>query len=663
MSGLTLLAPLGLLGLIGIPLVILYHMRHTTPFVRDVPTLRFWRQAMQDEFRHERFRRPPLSLLLVLQLLLVAAIALALARPAASRALGGLSSRTEPQHLILLLDGSTSMSATDTPTGQTRYQVARDLTLDRLETLREGDVATLVLMGTHPITLEATDAASIRALRERLSGLPQPGGRVDLNAALELASNLLLPNLTDRIVLYSDAALVADQTVVEATGATIELERVGEPDAPNVAITDIATRGSAANPGQQQIFVHLRNFDDEPATVTLTITADGFEVSSEEIVLDPEGGRDVSHDLPAGAANASATIDASDPLAEDDTAATVLIQGASAGRRILLVSDAPSAIQRALSVLPGATVEVLSATDASDPRLSAGFDLVVYEGAPPAGAPPRAPILFVNQPEGGLLVTGGVMANPTAVSVRPRDPLLAGVELGGVTFGQTVVHELDSTMTEVVGAEAGPLVYRGRVPGTNEPMLVFTFDLAQSNLPGRVAFPILVANAVNELVPNPLPAAVPLGDPLVFRPHAGVVTVEVTSPTDEVSELPVQATANDSPQEAGGGDSRLQEVVFGGTGAAGAYRVAELDASGEIVGEGVFTVNAGHERESDLRATEDLDQTLARARSSDASESVVAREGFWPFLALVAFVVLLIEWLVTLNPWRGSAPRAARRPT
>src|SRR5690606_11693506 len=128
------------------------HMRHTAPVVRSVPTLRFWLAAMQERTETARFRRPPLILLLLLHLLIVAAIALALARPVASQTFGGLGTRTEPKHLILLLDGSTSMVATDTPSGRSRFEEAREKALERLNELREGDVATVVLLGTHPLT-------------------------------------------------------------------------------------------------------------------------------------------------------------------------------------------------------------------------------------------------------------------------------------------------------------------------------------------------------------------------------------------------------------------------------------------------------------------------------------------------------------------------------
>ena len=87
----SFLAPLGLAALIGVPLIILFHMRHFTPIERPVPTLRFWLAAEPTRTDDSRFRLPPLSLLLVLQLLAVGLLGLALARPAVSDALAGIA--------------------------------------------------------------------------------------------------------------------------------------------------------------------------------------------------------------------------------------------------------------------------------------------------------------------------------------------------------------------------------------------------------------------------------------------------------------------------------------------------------------------------------------------------------------------------------------------
>ena len=223
--GVNLLAPLGLAALVAIPVIILFHMRHTTPTRRPVPSLRFWEAANPRPAEARRLRRPPLSLPLLLQIAAAALLAVALARPATAAQLAALAPglHAEPRHLILLLDGSTSMSATPGAASLSRWEAARLEALDRLAPLRQGDVATVILMGTRPVTLTATDDASLIALRERLALVAQPGGRADLDAALALAGDLFLPNLDREVVVISDGAVTADPAVVAGVDAPVTL--------------------------------------------------------------------------------------------------------------------------------------------------------------------------------------------------------------------------------------------------------------------------------------------------------------------------------------------------------------------------------------------------------------------------------------------------------
>mgnify|MGYP001027101830 CR=1 FL=1 len=666
MSSLSLLAPLGLIALVGVPLVILFHMRHTAPVVRSVPTLRFWLAAMQERTETARFRRPPLSLLLLLHLLIVAAIALALARPVASQTFGGLGTRTEPKHLILLLDGSTSMVATDTPSGRSRFEEAREKALERLDELREGDVATVVLLGTHPLTFEATDSASLSSLRDTVRRLSPPGGRADLNAALRLTRDLILPDLADQAVLISDGALVADPNIVANLGAPVEFVRVGRSDTANIAVTDIASRPVPDAPDQQQLYARIVNFGGEPQTTQIVIAADGIEIETRTETIAAEDDLDVVvEQIPAGASSVSVSIAAPDALDADNTASLVLSQEASLGLRILLVSDVSGYLRRALMVLPGAQVTMQSVAEhLNDDAASIEADLVVYEGTtPPTNALPRAPILFVNPPREGIFTASGTMISPTVDRLRARDPLLSGVDLSGVTFGETAVHRLDGTQTEIVGGSdvesgsQGPLIYRGIAPGTGEPMIVMTFNPndERTNIAQRVAFPILIANVAAELAPSALPASVPLGDPLRYRPRTDATTVRVTPPQGEPVDLPVSGAATN--EEAQSSSQGLQEVVFPDTGWPGDYRIAELDAQGNEVTAGTVVVNAGHTRESDLRANPDLPGILATARASEEARARLGMADLWPALVALTLIVLAVEWLWATRPLRGRRRR------
>jgi hypothetical protein len=670
MSGLELLAPAGLIALIGVPLVLLFHMRHTAPVVRPVPTLRFWLAAMEQRTETSRFRRPPLTLLLLLHLLIVVAIALALARPVTSRAWGDLATRTEPKHVIVLLDGSTSMAATDTPSGQSRFEEARDLALTRLTELREGDVATLLLLGTHPLTFEATDAASIRALRDALRSLPPPGGRADLNAALRLAGDLILPDLADQIVLISDGALVADPSVVANLGAPIEYVRVGRSTTTNLAITDLTARAAPDAPDHQQLYARIVNFGSAPQTARIAVAADGIEIETRTETIASESDVEiVVTNVPAGASRITVQINARDALAADNTASLVLPQQASLGLRILLVSDTAGYVRRALAVLPGAQVTVQSTADhlTADPA-ALDADLIVYEGfTPPAGSLPHRPVLFINPPRDGLFPIAGTMTSPVIDRLRAHDPLLSGVDLSGVTFGETAIHQLGATETEVVGGTdrdrgtPGPLIYRGTASQTGEPMIVLPFDPndERSNLARRVAFPILMANIVNELAPSALPASLPLGEPLRYRPRSGAATVRITPPDGKPIDL---AVATGQKQEPGSPAQPLRDLVFPDTGRPGDYQITELDSQGNVIGGGTVVVNAGHARESDLRANLDLPGILATARATAEPNSRLGLADLWPALVTVALIVLGLEWLWAIRPARARRRRATPLP-
>jgi hypothetical protein len=135
------------------------------------------------------------------------------------------------------------------------------------------------------------------------------------------------------------------------------------------------------------------------------------------------------------------------------------------------------------------------------------------------------------------------------------------------------------------------------------------------------------------------------------RPRAGTAAVDIAPPSGD----PVTSTFN--PGDESGAPA---EALFAGTGLPGSYGVVERDAAGAETGSGRFVVNAGHPRESDLRPTPGLAETLATAEGSafgPARGPGVA--DLWPLLALAALALLSVEWLVTLLPRRGLVTAVA----
>lgn len=658
----TLLAPLGLAALIAAPVIILFHMRHTTPPRCPVPSLRFWAAANPRPAEERRLRRPPLSLPLILQLVAVALIALALARPATTGQLAALAPglHGEPKHLLLLLDGSTSMEAIPTPGGLTHWETARAEALRRLDALREGDVATLIVMGTRPLTLTASDQASRVTLRDRLAALPLPGGRADLDAALALAGDLVLPNLERQVVVITDGAVTADPAVVAGVNAPVELSIAGgaEGDAEraNLAIVTMATRPSPDGSGALGLSVSVANFGPEEVSAPVTLLGDGLEIGHGEVPIAGNGGvESLRWTISPGIAELTARLDRPDTLMADNSAMLLPGDAASAAiaPHILLVSDRPGALARALSAIDNVQLAI-EPSDNLAAIVSAGHDLVVFDRAapPPATlAKLHTPTLWVGPPVGGPFAATASAGSPRITKVRAGDPLLDGVDLAGATFSPTPVFTLGAGDEEIVGTADGPLLYRTTV--NDQPAVVLTIDPEASNLPKRVAFPVLVANLVAALAPEGVPASVPLGAPLVYTPGASAATVTVTSPAGEQAELRVAGDATTSASGATRAKD-ARDIVYSDTGTAGAYTVTERDAAGNDLGSARFVVNAGHPRESDLRANPGLASELAAASGVEVTAPRQEQVDLWPILALAALMVIGTEWLAALLPSRRA---------
>jgi hypothetical protein len=646
----SLLWPLGLLALIGVPAILLLHMRHTEPLVKRFPAIRFWVAAEPSPAPQTRFRRPPITLPLILQLLAALALGLALARPVLGGAFNvpGVDLRTEPRHLVLLLDGSSSMAAAG-ESGGTRWDEAKAEAASRLDDLSEGDAATVLTLGTQMRSFGASDGPTLARLREQVAAMPLPGGRTDLDAAFALAADLSVEGSDNEIVLLTDGAVAADPASVAALGAPVEL-RIAPGGGANAAIVSIAARPSAAAADVPSLYARIVNFGPDAISAPAVLLADGFEAGRQQVDIPPDGGAiELGWALPPGALSATVRLDHVDALPADNEA-TLPLPGSEGdlGLRILLITDSASPLERVLAAIPGVSLTVEQGDRLESGEALGRFDLVALENvaaSEEALARLDAPLLIVGPQPGGALPVTGVLPSPTISRLQAGDPLLAGVDLTGVVFSEAALLEPRPGQQEIAGSADGPLALRMDLAGHDA--IVFAFDLAGSNLPRRIAFPILIANAVNDLAPVAPPTGVALGDALRFEPRAGAAMVQITPPGGEPVEIPVER-----------GKNGAQPVVYTATGLPGSYRLVEQDASGVTTGEMRVVVNAGHPRESDLRPNAGLAETLAAASiaengSASGPSSILSH--LWPLLALLAIGALAVEWIASLWPRRLAA--------
>ncbi|NUQ04193.1 MAG: VWA domain-containing protein [Anaerolineae bacterium] len=175
-----LLTPLGLLGaLLAIPIILLYMLRLRRREV-VIPSTLLWQQVVRDREANTPWQRLRRNLLLVLQLAILAALVLALARPFQIVPTVGAG------RIAVLLDASASMNAADSADGS-RFDEARRIAHRIVDERAADDVITLLRVGDAPEVLipYSADSAHLHAAID--AALPGFGG-ADWNAALTLAA-------------------------------------------------------------------------------------------------------------------------------------------------------------------------------------------------------------------------------------------------------------------------------------------------------------------------------------------------------------------------------------------------------------------------------------------------------------------------------------------
>jgi len=619
-----------LFAALSIPILILYMLKLRRRDVLVSSTL-LWQRLLRDREANAPWQRLRRNLLLLLQLLILAFLTLALARPfvPAPAVVSG--------SVVVLLDASASMQATDV--GPTRFEAARRAAQGIVAGLRAGDVATIIAVGPQPQVLASATSDRV-LLRRALEGVAPTNGPADWENGFALAAAGLAGVQDVSVVIISDGAL---PQALPALPGQVRFVGVGG-GGDNLAIVALATRGGPAGP---QAFLRVVNYGDVDAEPLVEFFANGvlFDARRLSVPAHSSAGLTLT-DLPYDVQVLQARLAVEDALPLDNTAWTVHVSPVSG--RVLLVSSGNLFLERALGVLPG--VELVRLTP-GQPLPAEPYDLYVYDGmitgtlpagnlwliAPSSSLPGReglgggedSPLpLREGLGEGGFPIgVGGFFTTTTITRVLDDDPLLRHVDLSTVHILQARAVEPPPGARVLVEAEGGPLLFVAERPEGR--LAVLAFDLHDSDLPLQVAFPILVANLTNWLLPGGaarLPVTVRPADAVPIQPDPEATDVRVTAPDGTRYTLPV------------GGEP----AAFAATDQLGVYRVEQLVPSGAIQSVAYFAVNLFDEGESDIRPQDTVRVGQAEVVAQGRAEE--GRREFWPWLSGAALAVLAVEW-------------------
>ncbi|HSE39035.1 MAG TPA: hypothetical protein VLG74_17160, partial [Blastocatellia bacterium] len=279
--------------------------------------------------------------------------------------------------------------------------------------------------------------------------------------------------------------------------------------------------------------------------------------------------------------------------------------------RVGIISDNPFLLE-ALAANTG-----VDATRISASSTRGEFDCLVSDGA--AIIESDHAVLAVNPPDtAGLWRTTGAREHPEITSVERAHPVNSFLSYGDLNVESVPTRETASWLKPIVSAAKDPLICAG--DDGRRRIVMIGFDLARSDLPLKVEFPILLANAVSWLAGRDSPAtqrAMRTGQPATVQTSAPAA--RITTPAGDTREV----AASDG------------SLVFADTLRVGKYEVSDAPS---------FAASLLSEAESNTAPLDSI-----RTRTGEAKgqvETFQSEREAWRWVALLGLALLMIEWWV-----------------
>ena len=480
---------LNLAWLALVPLV-LYLFRRKAKRV-PVSTLLFFRSLAREHQESAWLRRLKRILSLLLTLAVIFFGVLALARPAAE------AGSDTPGSIVILLDRSASMAAKNAK-GQTRLQEAQETIRQRVRSLPEQVIASLIAFDAKPTVLlsRSRNRRELLRLLDAVTPVPREG---KLDGALAVAKRLAELERPAEIWHVGDhAADAADEKDVK-----YEFTNVSLPAPVNVGITGFQIRKAPLARGRYEGFVKVSAAAANPKalTTTLEVRIGGRISQLREIELQP--GASSSLILPLeGVRGQQLELELKAPgdcLGWDNMIIAPLPE--LKPLVVAWISDTPDPFTGIAlgSLVEAGKLDIWKGDSKSWP-LKEKPDVYVFEHWMPDQWPVDRPAVVLNpQKSSGplnvrLLDKSGIPHSAVRL-IAPEHPVAFRVSSSRLAITQTCVLESLGSLEPLWLADAEPVLAAGEVNGQR--IVASAVSPSQSEqLALLPAYPLLLGNAI-----------------------------------------------------------------------------------------------------------------------------------------------------------------------
>ena len=609
-----------------------------------------WKRTLNDLAVNAPFQKLRANLLLILQLLLLAAAAFALARPVLNMPAekGG--------DIITLIDVSSSMNTKEG--GTTRLDLAKRAAKDIVRHMPKTD-SMMILTFAGQCSVRKSFTSSKSDLEAAINAITPGEGPTNLADALSVAISMgrsrgLAGKQDQRILILSDGGFEDPANLnvegrITSTGIRIFTEDKSSFEIPlqfisvgesthNVAITHLDARTTGTQ--SAEIFVSVENFSTQPIESGLSLYDRGMDGKGDELVsalsvsLGPRGSQDAKTSRVFQVPQVTDTLlelslDADDDLAADNRAWIPIRK--PRWPSVLLVTKGNYFLEKVLAPDSNSGHQFSIMDPAAYPP-DLRFDIVVFDRWAPMSLPAGSYLFVGAAPPVEGVLPGEQVRYPLLVDWDHSHPLTRFVDFSGVQILHArSYNKLPSHAREVVEGDKCPLVFS--LSEIDKRLVCIAFDLIDSesrlntDWPFRVSFPVFFFNALKWLNPESHGAASPLiqvGSPMILTLPPDVDTAAITDPSGKVFTV---------------GADKERRVVFSKTALPGPYLVKVKGKDNAWI-----AANLLSRRESDVTVRESFDWRGSPISGSDIAKK--APREMWKYLAVLAIVFLMTEWYV-----------------
>lgn len=513
----SFLYPLGLIGLIGVPLLILIYILRSKYNEQTVPSTYLWTLS-------ERFfkRRNPLSGLtgiisLILQILTVIIVSLAIARPI-------FVVPDSASEYCFIIDGSGSMNTNSD--GKTGFDRAKEYIGDAIDSARLGSSYTLIsVSGDTSVIYERIQDKDVA--KDLLSDLECSDGPSEYNDALAAAQKYFEENTSTLVYFVTDKDYESHKNV--------EIVNVSSQKTVNYGIT--AAWGSLTD-GVLYTGATVTSYNLD-ATVEVQLYVNGSDRAAKKTTVSLKAGESAPVELSCNATSYDSfklVITNSDDLAADNEIISYNVSSEES-YSILVVSETPFFFEAVFDALTDSVVDTVSPDEYNG---QGGYGLYVFHSYTPDRLPDAA-VWLVNSSESvdksgfgirGIIETEtpGELVKSSSTASQARK-LLAGVEGRDIYISEYVKYSgMYTQFTTLFFFDSNPMILAG-VNGLGNREVVFAFDLHKSDLALSTDFTPLISNLLEYSCPALVDRSDYLcGEDLNINITANIDSVKVTSP-------------------------------------------------------------------------------------------------------------------------------------